>query len=438
MFSNNLIISSKETIHKKELIIIEEKFKLNEILLSKSYSIHVNRSDYIPQNKVARSYLHRNLVDDTYNLEIATYNNKWNVENPYVPYFLVNSNEKYLFSGMKDNKIYAFDRSEYKKDFRYRVHRTLFDNLPFRKTFSLVFGVDFFNQSPYLHYIFTPEFTTLPRYANLKTNQILLLRSLKSIEIALPDHIDKSFFNYNNRLQKTKPKIKLHYNEIYLVPESINQWNGNKTLLKIYIRNQNGKSYDHDYDFSQGILKTSSINKNLTTNFNNRNYENNLETKDFGYGKCDFLGTIDINESTYYDYHTKKVIEGFSDKSIVGETIPYNFKGLFKRELMMNFNSVFKNFTIRLMENIEKPLLDIDEGQAQLSIKEQGSHGNYKEHLITQWSINYKNILLLRQRIRNNNLHFMSLQGLKNLSNIIKNESVKYHDQKVKKVHFFV
>ncbi len=382
-----------------EMVIIEEKVNFNEILISKGTGMKD-----LPEDVDAVTYLIRNLIDDSFNLELGTYNHPKNYPGNDRPYVAINN--KYFLNN-ENSSLFSFLPNEYKKNFRYKAHRSYFDNLKLQDTFTLVFGVDFHFTSPYLHYILTPEFSLKPKFVNLGFDQVLLIKSLKKIILSLPKTLLSRDFS-NNDIMKFKPVIKIIYNEMYIVPEKINQLKGNHHLLQIYIRNQDDSSHNYDYKLENGTLQTSSLNKMLTTSFK-KSELNNIK-RDFGFGDTTLLGSIVINESTFYDYEKKITVEGFGDNSIIGEVIPYNFSGQFKRDIQMYLNSAFGKMNIRLFGNIAHPLLEVDEGIYRLETT------MIDHHIKTQWKMNAENIIVLRKRFQTKPPHIISLRGLASLS----------------------
>lgn len=383
----------------KDIIVVEEKFNFNEILIFKGHN-----NNWYPQDMDATTHLIRNLIDDSYNLELGIYNHASVHAGHDRPYVAINN--KYLFSSNHNNPLFSFLPNEYKKGFHYKVHRSFFDNLALQNTFTIAFGVDYQNISPYLHYILTPEFGIKQKYVNFGFNQILLIKSLKKVILSLPDDLRKKNL-FNQSIHKLVPNIKFVFNEMYIVPEQIDQMNGNHTLFKIYMRNGDESSHKYDYKFKEGILKTSALSSKLTTSFY-PNYNKKIR-RNFGVGFAELLGEIAINESTFYDYKNKITVEGFGNNSIIGEVVPYNFRGEFKHNLKMHFNSSFGELNLRLFGNIAQPLLDVDEGMYKLLIKEMNNHLNSK------WKINAKGIALLRSRLSAKNPIITSLKGLESL-----------------------
>lgn len=392
----------------KELQVIEELVDFKEVTYVKIPKPNAN----FALSLTGETVLIRNLIDDSFNLEMGIHN--YSTDKPNIPYAVINN--KYYFQGKENNLLYNILDANLTANFKYKLHHSLIDSLKLKKTFVIAFGVDREDAKPYVHHILSPNFRHQKNSINFGINQALLLKTIKKITLKLPEE-NQFNFHTSGELKKLKPQIKIDYNYMYIVPEALSQTKANKTLFNIYMTNTDKSSFDYDYQFSFGILKSSFLKQSLTTSFvpfisknvdQNQQYKhlmiNNLEES------LSLIGAVVINESTAYDYQIKKVYEDYGANSHMGQLIPFNYKGSFIQEIIMNLNGAFSNFKFRIFGKILHPLLDVDEGQVELIVK------SSDEHLEPVWKINYENIKLIRARLKSNNPILTSLKAIKRMS----------------------
>lgn len=190
------------------------------------------------------------------------------------------------------------------------------------------------------------------------------------------------------------------------MPEPFNQFNGTKTLFKIYTENEDGSGIAQDFSLTKlGTLNIPGMTKNLPLIFKRLN--SNEVYRDTN---AVHIGDIIIDANTGYNYEKKTIIDDDYESKSEGLLIPYNFKGNYKLNIKeFGLNSAFSGIDITIAKNFKRPILDPEEGLVSLIVNSKDSENtNFK------YSIKEQNIKTLKERTP-------SLRAMINLSDYAKN-----------------
>lgn len=216
------------------------------------------------------------------------------------------------------------------------------------------------------------QFSDIQKNVISNFNNIIELQSIKKIQINLqPSDIvtvaneeSRDYFPSFSQMSNAK----IQYSHLFIKPMQINRMSGTADVAEIY-----GYSDDNtplsvaDFLIKDSTLKTSSLgNEKLGVYFEKyTGASKDLDEKH----EAHLLGKLKISDPTYYDYSSGTVRTGFAANSIIGETIPYTFKGDYTRELDLSFNAAFKNMKISFSEKLGTSVLNPFEGSVKLSLK---------------------------------------------------------------------
>lgn len=312
-----------------------------------------------------RSTLIRHLSDDTFDVKnVVDFKPDSAVETPYL-----NVNNKIEFSG--SSAVVSQRQDVNDRNFEWSFHHSILENTKFDDLSTITFGddihVDVYSYTkPVARHIVFLKKQELQKNINASFDQVVHLRSIKGFSAQFEDGYNGYSWQENDVSRGTVPtKLTFSYSDIYIVPIQPDQANGNGVLAKIYIGNSDNSDPTHDFAIGSGKLKTSSLpTGDLSTSFE---YKPNKEEK-YKDTNAYYIGDINVSDSTFYDYSANKTVSGFGTGAKYADTIPYGFKGDFKRDLNISLNSVFKDIHLRFSKNIDKPFLSPSEGIVRLSV----------------------------------------------------------------------
>ncbi|WP_128008730.1 hypothetical protein [Mycoplasma sp. ATU-Cv-508] len=198
-----------------DLVTIEEKFQLKPYVFLKGGLSW----PYLNQMSEA-SWIKRNLVDDTFDVDIYLHD---------IP--MVKHGEGSSFINVNN----AFQISQgFKTTFprpvsRHTYHRSQFKNQKLRSSKMIAFGLrrTYVSQSipiDYITYILTPHFYYPVNQKTLYPNQALHLKLPKKIAFTIPwedGHGSKRFNFQTDKLRRIVPISQVQYNHMVVVPEKL-------------------------------------------------------------------------------------------------------------------------------------------------------------------------------------------------------------------------
>ncbi|MES1923532.1 hypothetical protein MHBO_005118, partial [Bonamia ostreae] len=119
------------------------------------------------------------------------------------------------------------------------------------------------------------------------------------------------------------------YAELFYKPSERDRKSAVTELADIYIRPAITADVKKGYIPNlRSKVKTTGVASGLETYVDKTIAKPDLDIQDKSvHTIAKFLGTVKIDDSTYYDYEKHKTVKGYSSDAQVGEFIPYNFKG---------------------------------------------------------------------------------------------------------------
>ena len=377
----------------QEIQTYEEKIDLNEKIIitlneESNNDIRDNGTDFIVQ---------MNLFDDTFSIKIKSLYSDEGDESPYI-----NINNKNIFEN--DDSIL-----NNRQDGFYRMHYSMLNATQREFNDLEVLGMGLQNRWKNKIYFFaTPVIEKIPRQIKIPENKIIHIKTINKIKI----HFKKIDLISLSGIEgeKPTPETSLFYNHLFLVPHDIDYFNGNEYLFDVYMENDENEDINNDCKISEGVFKSSAIRTNQETFFQKKNEIINPKIFSWNY-----IGGIKLATSHYYNFQSRKVEKGFSENSLYGDIVPYDFSGEYKREYVGDFNARLKDITFQLTNYINQPVLNPDTGKVQLNIN-QNYQGDFHQYYILPW----KNISLLRDQCKKDKDFKLTLKGLREFSHELK------------------
>ncbi len=354
------MLSHLDVVTPARQVIVKEEINLN----GKFVWLESAPSVFFP-NVRGEVYITRNLVDDTFDIEINPLNNQsHNIDTP-----VVNVDQEELKVGYGSDFVKS-NVEPLTKDFRWKIRRGILDNRKFRSIKSLVAGLDDGNlrwrEPPQLYRaIMFPTFPDVKQKVQLSFDKVLLVKTVETI--LLEAYGDGFPLNSKTRLIHNKGlkfRATYFYNMLYFVPRKLSQTDPSPIIFDVYMKNWSGRSTDYDKLFKPGKMKTSSLGKSTLGIY----FESDPVEEPPGSYMPMLIGHMRTYDSTYYDYKTKKTHVGLEEGSVEGEIIPYNFRGQYKREVSFGPNAIFNDLHIFMNKDIVSPILDPYDGQVQLQV----------------------------------------------------------------------
>lgn len=201
-------------------------------------------------------------------------------------------------------------------------------------------------------------------------NNLIELKTIKTISFNHTQKdwttIDRSATAYVPTFEKRNDAL-YTYSHLIIKPIEPDRFKGNETVAEIYGYVDGGFDItDADYDIKDATMKSSSIgNEKVALSF--EKYSGDKKPLEPG-SQAMLIGELKITDPTYYDYSTGSTKVGFQAHSIIGEVIPYSFKGDYSRELDLSFNAAFKNEKLLFSKHMDDAILDPSEGEVKMHV----------------------------------------------------------------------
>lgn len=173
-------------------------------------------------------------------------------------------------------------------------------------------------------------------------------------------------------------------NYTYFVPRLVDRRNFITQVMDIYSTNNDEQKSIEDNTIEPFKRITTSIPKGLATNLNtkvNHKEKINVATENGTY-EAHKVGTIEINQNTFYNYVKKQTEIGITNESQLGEIIPYSFKGTYTWTQLLNGYGLMHEFEISSSTLLNRPILNPDEGSVMLTIRK-----NTVDHLQEKYEL---------------------------------------------------
>ena len=258
------------------------------------------------------------------------------------------------------------------------------------------------------------------------------LSDIKQINIGILDDIDRPYFLYNIKINKnqsikyvnvnpgetakisglknlivykgehTSAVVKYDYASMYYVPLQRDRMEVIKSLADIYLVDSTS-NYLRDLSLDTKKVKTNANISGINTIFQRSKISKKLiiNNKEI---KSKYIGKININDSTYYDYNKKKTILGYSSSSKIGEFIPFSFQGCYKWIQEYSPFLFLKNFIFKTSVMYKNSVLNEYDGDVLLKIT------NSDKEVPTYFSLNQESIQIIKDN------KTLSLKAIKRLS----------------------
>lgn len=265
-------------------------------------------------------------------------------------------------------------------------------------------------------------FSTFEQHAEIKENQALEISLIHNMYFAPASDADPESGTYHDGIYEYP-----YYSNFFIVPRKIDQYTHQVDIADIYKYDEdegdggditvNGDDYKHTYDFS---LKTkynsSAFSGNMDTSLsdefapvtgvslddgNNTNASKNIYK----------IGTVHLDDQSFYDYDRQKTEVGLSNTSGRGEILPLNFKGSYTRSFELGLVDFLKHFKVSVSKNIPQQVLDPYSGLVKLEITDSSS----LEYEGVQNILDGAKLQELRKAIGEQK--FIPLEGLRRFSN---------------------
>ncbi len=249
-------------------------------------------------------------------------------------------------------------------------------------TRAYIDGKDSFNLSVF------PHFSSFSQQALLNENQALEIDLIHDSHFFLKDMESSRSENPSSYIGQ-----KNYYSHFYIVPTEASQLTHQVKIADIYRCDDDdqgedyysigAEDYKHEFDFSSVSKYTStSFSGTMGVSISDENEKvNNVVIDGLTTQPKDIykLGSINLIDSTYYDYDTGKTMVGFGNEDEVGEIIPYSFYGSYTRSFDLGLIDFLKHFKIDITKNIAQKVLDPYSGMVVLNIDESNDFTNKGE-----------------------------------------------------------
>lgn len=365
-----------------------------------------------------RYALIRNPVDDTFNLEFSRQFNviTRNVMQQYMSLPYVNVNNQIEFYGYNSPIALQIVPNAQVQD--WKVHRTLLKEMQLRKMSTIVMGEDLFRfeanrfTTPLGHGVIYRSinflaFEEIEKNAIATFDDVIELDSVREIGFAQMTSPTISIDGPQNIVEdttfvdvSTKPTFK--YSRLFIKPIAPDYFRGDQDVAEIYGDCGDDANWISQISVKNATLKSTSL-KTSKLNLAYEKYNGTTRTIDVGELKPKLLGKLKITDPTYYDYVTGETKVGFAPNSIIGEIIPYSFKGNYTRELDLDFNGVFKDMKLAFTNKVDQPILGASNGIVRLSVETDQTRQSVLSNFFTSEDIKF---------IKNNRLDLNGLMRL--------------------------
>lgn len=366
------------TINTLPSIKIEEKINFKRIkhlhtgLQALKYARKMPRTSYVEIKRYGK--------DDSFDLKITIPGSKnrlkmnkspenYKLDERSIPYINVNNN---MYENSHNNpKWITYWKRKELRDWHI-IPRHVLSKIQFSSLNTYVSGVDILYKSFWLARLRTPKFINWEyknQHAASNFKHVIQVKQIKKIVEEPFDLIPrdtKLTVKGWESFPGIKPKIVYTY--FYLIFTEPQHFKGASTIAEIYQFNEDEKDtlYTEDLDIKVKKFKSYST-KNIEAFFDET--EKNKRYKiDNNNNFAKYVGAIKTKNNFYYDYIKKKVVEGYGPNNVVGDFIPYNFKGNYRWDIQLRLNEVFDNLQLSLMKTIQNPLLDPNGGNIVLKI----------------------------------------------------------------------
>lgn len=224
-------------------------------------------------------------------------------------------------------------------------------------------------------------FSTFEQHAEIKENQALEVSLIHDMFFApASDAYSESGVYHDGVIQHP------YYSNFFIVPRKIDQYTHQVDVADIYKYDEggddiavNGEDYKHTYDFS---LKTkynsSAFSGSMDTSLSDEfapvtgvsfvDGNNTIASKEIYK-----IGTIHLDDQSYYDYEHQKSEVGLGNASERGEILPFNFKGSYTRSFELGLVDFLKHFKVSISKNVPQQVLDPYSGLVKLEITDSPS-----------------------------------------------------------------
>lgn len=237
---------------------------------------------------------------------------------------------------------------------------------------------------------------TPKRYDDIKfmgaiENDAILIKSVKELTVKINSPI-REMSSADNSHTDSPFVVSKKFNYLLIVPSILSNKNFNTKVADIYSFNDDSLEVFNDFDIKN--IKYSSLTnsgKELLTHF--IPFANDKVDFIFDDGKSPLsgvkVGEIVIDEPLFYDYQKQQMVTGIDSNAMFGDIIPYHFQGKHLRRLQGDFNANTKNLTIQMMQQVDRPLLDVYDGLIKLGITKKPNHSKKKMFWIMpeEWKI---------------------------------------------------
>lgn len=359
------------------LVTLTENVNLDQKLQTGTATslLEQNEIKYLADGRVQ---IIRNASDDTFNLEIPAYANTSHRDYLETPY--VNLNNKIEISG-KSAILGQLKHNNTTSNDSWKVHHTLLNNSSFRDINILAIGDDMMNSNvsggvefPSRRWVTYFDFNNIHKDVETSFSNIVELKTIKSLSFGAQQNehtsiTERGLPSYSPIFTKRSDSdITRTYTHLFVKPIEPDRFHGNEAVAEIYGYADDGKDMtEADYSIKDATMKSSSLgNEKLSLDF--EKYTGEKKYLESGLPQY-LLGTLKVTDPTYYDYSSGTTKIGFAAHSVVGEYVPYGFKGDYTREIDLTLNSAFKNMKIMFSKHMDQALLDPSEGLVKLQVR---------------------------------------------------------------------
>lgn len=306
----------------------------------------------------------RNLVDDTFDIEIPIEVTKSTIMAPITPYVSINNSTILEGSELADRT-----RSIDPTNKTFKVYHGMLHNFKFRNIRELYVGTMVGN-SPVAIHMLKFDFKELPNHIDMKKGQAAEVSAIQSMEFSFRE--DLSSNARTTAGHKISVGIKLIKSKIIYDPTDRDRSDVVTDVAKIYAKT--------DEDFHpltpylpdvRSDIKSTGVSSGLSTTLERHPGNETVDVENSRHETEQFKYLYDsvIDSSTYYDYDKMKTIVGYSSDSKQGEFIPFGFNGTYSWIHKLKLWDFIKNFEFRYREDYDHSLLNPFDGDIVLNVE---------------------------------------------------------------------
>lgn len=380
-------------IQQSQIIDIAEHFHAD---INGSYS---TRSDMtFEPNSLAIVKINRNLLDDTFDIEIPNEmtGNRAMVVTPYV-----SINNEIIIEGDEA----AARSTNYRNKKVFRVHHSMLRNFKFRNVREIIVGTMLGDNVAYMYSI-KLDFQDMSNHVDLDEGQVAKISAYKSITVKMnrslsdPRRLDVG--------DKALSSVSAEKTQIIYKPTKRKRDDAVTEIAKIYAYTSDDPTQTRGLmPDAKSIIETTGNPKGLSTLLSKQHANENIDVESSaGSTSYNYLYTSLIDTSTYYDYEKMKTSIGFSIDSKQGEFIPFNYHGSYTWIHRLKLWEFIKDFEFRYHENYIHALLDPYDGDIVLNVDNSYASSIHPNKVLSMDSL---------ELIKSNKL--ISLRGLERISN---------------------